>query len=79
VTADLFRECRYALRALARQPAFALIAAPILRGLPITVRPPDIGTLGGACLVIAGVTLVSCIKPARRVTRVDPATVLRDE
>jgi predicted permease len=56
-----------------------LIAAPILRGLPISVRPPDIGTLGGACLVIAGVTLVSCIRPARRVTRVDPATILRDE
>jgi predicted permease len=56
-----------------------LLAAPLLRDLPLTVRPPDIPTLAVVTLVVAALTVASCVKPARRVGAVDPALTLREE
>jgi len=55
------------------------LAAPLLRDLPLTVRPPDIATLASVTLIVAALTLASCIKPAWRIGAVDPALALREE
>jgi predicted permease len=57
----------------------ATLAAPLLRDLPLTVRPPDIATLACVTFVVAALTAGSCVRPARRIGAVDPALTLREE
>jgi len=57
--------------------AFAI--APLLRTLPVTVRPPDAATTAPVALLIALVAVVACLVPAWRASRVDPMTMLKRE
>jgi len=59
--------------------AGALAFTQVLRGLLYDITPTDpaILALGSALLAVA--TVLACLLPAHRATRVDPATVLRDE
>jgi putative ABC transport system permease protein len=54
----------------------ALGAAHLLVRLLYGAEAGDPSTLPGVIAVIAGVTSISAYIPARRATRVDPATVL---
>jgi putative ABC transport system permease protein len=57
----------------------ALAATPLLEGLPVTVRPPDLVTIAPVALVIGLVALTASFLPARRAARIDPMLALRDE
>jgi predicted permease len=57
--------------------AGAVAAARVLRGLLFGVDPLDPASLLGAALLLVVVSAVACYMPARRATRLDPATVLR--
>jgi putative ABC transport system permease protein len=57
----------------------ALGAARLLRSLLYGVQPGDLLTLGVVVALIGGVTWISAWLPARRVTRLDPAKVLRSD
>jgi putative ABC transport system permease protein len=55
----------------------ALFLASLLESLLFGVTARDSVTLTVAALVLLFVTLIACTIPARRATRVDPATALR--
>ena len=55
------------------------LAAPLLRGLPITVRPPDVMTAVPVALGIAIVATLACLIPALRASSVNPMRALRNE
>ena len=55
--------------------AGARVAASVL----VDVKPTDAGTLAGAGSVLALVAFAACYVPARRASRVDPMTALRQE
>jgi ABC-type antimicrobial peptide transport system permease subunit len=57
----------------------ALAAAPLLRDLPVSGRPPDVVTTAPVALVIGAVAVLACVAPARRAARVDPMSTLRTE
>jgi putative ABC transport system permease protein len=57
----------------------ALAFTGLLRRLLYDIRPNDPGTLALGAAVLAVATVVACLLPARRATRVDPALVLRDD
>jgi predicted permease len=59
--------------------AAAFAAAPLLRGLPVAVRPPDAATAGVAAAFVGILALAACLAPARRACAADPAVVLREE
>jgi ABC-type lipoprotein release transport system permease subunit len=59
--------------------AIAAIATPLLRVLPVTVRPPDPLTVAGVALGIALIALIACGVPARRAWLADPAMSLRED
>ncbi len=60
-----------------------LLAAVVLtrwmESLLFGVRPTDALTFGAIALLLAIAALAACWFPARRATRVDPMTVLRNE
>jgi len=55
--------------------AGARVAASVL----VDVKPTDASTLAGAGSVLALVAIAACYVPARRASRVDPMTALRQE
>jgi predicted permease len=64
---------------LAAGVAAALVASPLVAGLPVTVRPPGAATIAPVVLFIATIALAASLAPARRAARVDPTTALRTE
>jgi len=59
--------------------AGALAAGPVLQALLVQIKPSDPATLGAIAGVFTAVTVVACLIPARRATRLDPLAALRVE
>jgi ABC-type antimicrobial peptide transport system permease subunit len=59
--------------------ASATAAAPLLKGLPVDVRGPDLATIGPAAVLIGVIALAACLLPARRAANRDPMSLLRSE
>ncbi len=85
--ADASRVTRLVLRegvvltglGLALGLAAAVIAGPLVEGLPVNVRRPDLVTTVPVAGFIAIVALAACLVPALRASRVSPMVALRDE
>ncbi len=59
--------------------AGSVLLTPVLRGMLFDITPTDLATYAEVSGVVMLVALAACYQPARRVTRVDPAIVLRSE
>ena len=59
--------------------AAAILASPVVKGLPVDVRPPDVVTAGPVALLIGVVAIAACLVPALRAARVSPMEALREE
>jgi len=59
--------------------AGALALGRVLSSLLYGVRPSDLATFAGVCVVLVSVALVASLVPAYRATRVEPVTTLREE
>jgi putative ABC transport system permease protein len=57
----------------------ALVMTSLLESLLFGVTPRDTVTLSIAAVVLLAVTMIACVIPAQRATRVDPVTALRLE
>ncbi|MBI4477174.1 MAG: ABC transporter permease [Acidobacteria bacterium] len=57
----------------------AVAATPLLRNLPVAVRPPDLATTLLTAAFISIVAFAACWIPARRAARVEPMSGLRDD
>lgn len=81
----LWRNVRYGLRSLGRNPGFAAVVIPtlaltrFLRSLLFGVTSSDPATFAGAVIFVVGVALLACYLPARRAAKVDPLVALRHE
>ena len=52
---------------------------PLLRNLPVAIRPPDAATIVPAAIVIGVLAIAASLGPARRASSADPMSVLRRE
>jgi predicted permease len=59
--------------------ALAVAGSRLITGLLYGVAPTDAGTLAAVTALFLAVALLACYLPARRATRVDPLTALRQE
>ena len=75
----LRQEMTACLGGIAIGGAGTLMLASLLESLLYGVAPKDAMTLWTAVAVLLGVTIVACLIPALRATRVDPVTALRIE
>jgi putative ABC transport system permease protein len=57
--------------------AAALVLARLIESLLYGVKPSDPLALAGALAVLLGIGVVTCLLPARRAARIDPASTLR--
>ena len=51
----------------------------VLRSLLVQTGSTDPVTLAGVAVVLLSVSVVACVRPAYRATRLDPVAALRDE
>jgi predicted permease len=65
--------------AIAAGVAGAFVASRSLESLLYGVRPADPATYAGVAALLFGVALLAASLPARRATRIDPTTALRQE
>jgi putative ABC transport system permease protein len=70
---------RPALVGVALGLAGAVASRRLIAGLLYEVRPVDPLTIGAVVVLLAVVVVVACLVPARRATRIPPATALRSE
>ena len=76
------RDLRFALRRLARSPAFAagaLALSRLLSSLLFEVSPTDPPTFAAVLVVLSVVAVLAAALPARRAARTDPMIALRSE
>jgi len=59
--------------------AAVFAAAPLLRNLPIGIRPPNAVTIVPAMVCLIAVAVLASLLPALRAARVDPMSMLRSE
>jgi putative ABC transport system permease protein len=57
--------------------AAAMAASPALQNLPVTVRAPDLVTIGAVSLLVGAIAVMASAVPARRATAVDLIAMLR--
>jgi hypothetical protein len=79
---SLLLDFRFALRMLAKSPAFTLVAwfcARLMASLLFEVRAHDPLPLALAASLLLGVAFLAAYLPARRAMRVDPLIALRYE
>jgi putative ABC transport system permease protein len=57
----------------------SLAVTGLLTGLLFNVKPADVVSYAAVTLLIAITALISCLLPAQRALRVDPATALRQD
>jgi ABC-type antimicrobial peptide transport system permease subunit len=57
----------------------AMAATRVLTSLLYEVRPTDPTVFTGVVILLLATATLACYLPARRATRVDPATVLRED
>ena len=70
---------RIAVPALLAGAGAALAVTRLARALLFDVSPTDPATFATVGVAIAGVALLACYVPARRASRVDPLTAIRNE
>ena len=58
---------------------FALVVGNALRAFLFNVQPGDPLTLAASCLLLTTVALLAAYVPARRASRIDPITALRED
>ncbi len=58
---------------------FALVVGNALRAFLFNVQPGDTLTLVASCLLLTTVALLAAYVPARRASRIDPMTALRED
>jgi putative ABC transport system permease protein len=57
----------------------ALALTRVMRGLLFGISPTDPATFAAVVSLLFGVTAAACYVPARRATKVDPISALREE
>ena len=57
----------------------SLALTRFLQSMLFSVKPTDPATFATIAALLAGVTLLACVVPAHRATRVDPLIALRHE
>jgi len=70
---------KMALLGLAIGLITALLLSRLLRGLLYGISPTDPLTFAGVSMILVFVSVLACLIPARRATRVDPIVALRSE
>jgi putative ABC transport system permease protein len=70
---------RLVLLSLGLGLAASFLTSRVIAGLLYGVGPADPITFGGIAMLLALVALLACYLPARRATRIDPASALRSE
>jgi putative ABC transport system permease protein len=70
---------RLVLLGVAAGLAAALAVTRVASSLLFGVSATDPLTFAAVALLLSGVALAACLLPARRATRIDPLTALRDE
>ena len=58
---------------------FAIVVGNALRAFLFGVQPGDTLTLAASCMVLTTVALLAAYVPARRASRIDPITALRED
>ena len=76
----VFRDgLRLTLAGMAIGGVAAALLTRLMRNLLFEIRPLDVPAFALASLALAAIALLACYIPARRATRIDPLTALRQE